>query len=103
MADPMKIRAVARDGVTEVRVQIAHDMENGQRRDDSGAIVPPWFITELTGTHAGRVVLQAQFGAAMSRNPYLAFRFRGGARGETVAVAWKDTRGETRTDAVPIT
>ena len=101
-ANPMKIRANNKDGVTEVKVLISHEMETGQRKDASGAIVPAWFITELTTKHNDRVVLGAEFGTAVSKNPYLAFRFKGGAKGDKVAVTWKDNKGETRTDEAAI-
>ena len=108
MANPMKIRALAREGgaegrLTEVRVQMAHDMETGQRRDEAGALVPAWYITDLVATHNGRVVLQAEFGTAVSRDPYLSFRFRGGARGDRVVLTWRDNRGDSRTDEVLVT
>ncbi|MEO6896124.1 MAG: thiosulfate oxidation carrier complex protein SoxZ, partial [Caldimonas sp.] len=38
MADPMRIRATMKDGVTDVRVLMAHPMETGFRKDASGKI-----------------------------------------------------------------
>ncbi|MBP8307353.1 MAG: thiosulfate oxidation carrier complex protein SoxZ, partial [Burkholderiaceae bacterium] len=32
MPDPMRIRATAKDGVADVRVLMAHEMETGQRK-----------------------------------------------------------------------
>jgi sulfur-oxidizing protein SoxZ len=43
-------------------------------------------------------VLAAQWGPAVSKNPYLQFSFVGGKPGDRVAVTWIDNRGETRTD-----
>ena len=40
MADPMKIRATAKDGVVDVRVLVAHEMESGQRKDAAGKLIP---------------------------------------------------------------
>ncbi|WP_374340907.1 thiosulfate oxidation carrier complex protein SoxZ [Azonexus sp.] len=102
MANPMKIRAANKDGVTEVKVLISHEMETGQRKDANGAIIPAWFITELTAKHGDKVVLQGEFGTAVSKNPYLAFKFKGGAKGEKVAVSWKDNKGDSRTDEATI-
>ena len=102
MANPMKIRANNKDGVTEVKVLISHEMETGQRKDSAGAIVPAWFITELTAKHGDKVVLSSEFGSSISKNPYLAFKFKGGAKGEKIAVSWKDNKGDTRTDEVAI-
>ena len=102
MADPMKIRASAKDGVTEVKILMSHEMETGQRKDANGALVPAHFITEVSAEHNGRQVLAAQFGTAVSKNPYLAFKFKGGAKGEKVIVSWKDNKGDSRTDEAAI-
>ncbi|MGE5769022.1 MAG: thiosulfate oxidation carrier complex protein SoxZ [Betaproteobacteria bacterium] len=102
MGNPMKIRAANKDGVTEVKALISHEMETGQRKDAAGAIVPAWFITELVAKHGDKVVLSAEFGTAVSKNPYLAFKFKGGAKGEKVTVSWKDNKGDTRTDEAVI-
>lgn len=102
MANPMKIRASTKEGVTEVKVLISHEMETGQRKDAAGALVPAWFITELSAKHNDKVVLSSEFGPSVSKNPYLAFKFKGGAKGDKIAVSWKDNKGETRTDEVAI-
>ncbi|MCX8146387.1 MAG: thiosulfate oxidation carrier complex protein SoxZ [Azovibrio sp.] len=102
MANPMKIRAASKDGVTEVKVLMSHEMETGQRKDSSGNLVPAHFITELTATWNGKTVLEAQFGPAVSKNPYLAFKFKGGAKGDKVVVSWKDNKGDSRTDEAAI-
>ncbi|MDD3482373.1 thiosulfate oxidation carrier complex protein SoxZ [Azovibrio restrictus] len=102
MANPMKIRAAVKDGVTEVKVLMSHEMETGQRKDSSGNLVPAHFITELTVVWNGKTVLDAQFGPAVSKNPYLAFKFKGGAKGDKVVVTWKDNKGDSRTDEAAI-
>ena len=102
MANPMKIRAASKDGVTEVKVLISHEMETGQRKDAAGALVPAWFITELTAKHGEKVVLSSEFGSSVSKNPYLAFKFKGGAKGDKLAVSWVDNKGDKRTDEVQI-
>jgi sulfur-oxidizing protein SoxZ len=102
MGDPMKIRASHTDGVTEVKVLMAHPMESGQRKDAQGQIVPAHHITDVTVKNGSKVVLECQWGTAVSQNPYLAFKFKGGAKGEKISVNWKDTKGDTRTDEAAI-
>jgi sulfur-oxidizing protein SoxZ len=102
MGNPMKIRAANKDGVTEVKVLVSHEMETGQRKDSAGAIVPAWFITELTAKHGDKVVLNSEFGPSVSKNPYLAFKFKGGAKGDKITVSWKDNKGDSRTDEAAI-
>ncbi|MBL8477575.1 MAG: thiosulfate oxidation carrier complex protein SoxZ [Methyloversatilis sp.] len=98
----MRIRAASNGTETEVKILMSHDMETGQRKDASGALVPAHHITELTATHNGRVVLAAQFGPAVSKNPYLQFKFAGGAKGDKVNVSWVDNKGDKRTDEVVV-
>ena len=102
MADPMRIRAVAKDGIVNVKVLMSHEMETGQRKDASGTIVPAHFIQSVTATHNGKVVLSAQWGAAVSKNPFLEFNFRGGQKGDKVQVTWTDNKGDKRTDEAAI-
>ncbi len=98
----MRIRAaVGRDGIVEVRVLMSHEMESGQRTE-AGAVVPAWFINQVTATHNGRTVMTAQWGPAVSKNPYFAFKFRGGKAGDKISLRWTDNRNETRTDEATI-
>ncbi|MGA9394311.1 MAG: thiosulfate oxidation carrier complex protein SoxZ [Azonexus sp.] len=100
--NPMKIRAANNGGVTEVKALIGHDMETGQRKDSAGAVIPAWFITELTAKHNDKLILSSEFGTSISKNPFLAFKFKGGAKGDKITVSWKDNKGETRTDEAVI-
>ncbi len=102
MSDPMKIRAVIAGDTTDVRVLVAHEMETGLRKDADGRTVPAWFIETVTATHNGRTVLAAHWGPAVAKNPLLAFRFKGAARGDKVQVTWVDSRGGRRTDEATI-
>ena len=103
MAKPMKVRARSVDGVTDVRMLMRHDMESGQRKDSAGVIIPAHYIQNVTVKHGQRVVLFAQWGPAVSKNPYLAFKFDGGAAGDRIEVTWVDNKGDSRTDETIIT
>lgn len=98
MTSPTRIRATLNEGHTEVRMLMQHDMENGRRKDEAGSLIPAWYITDMEVKHGERIVLQGQFGTSVSKNPYLIFRFDGGAKGEVVSVSWSDNRGERRKD-----
>ena len=102
MADPMRIRAVARDGMVNVKVLMSHEMETGQRKDASGKLVAPHFIQNVSATYQGKTVLRAQWGPAVSKNPFLEFKFKGGQKGDKVVVFWEDNKGEKRTDEATI-
>jgi sulfur-oxidizing protein SoxZ len=98
----MKIRASLRDGVADVRVLMAHEMETGQRKDASGNLVAAWHITEVTATLNGTPVLKVQWGPAISKNPYLSFKVKGAKSGDTISVTWTDNKGDKRTDEAKV-
>src|SRR5437867_13111467 len=102
MADPMKIRATTLGDSTEVKVLMSHEMETGQRKDAQGQTIPAWFIQNVSVTSNGRTVLSAQWGTAVSKNPFLSFKFKGGAKGDRIAVSWMDNRGDKRADEAVI-
>ncbi|HSC23966.1 MAG TPA: thiosulfate oxidation carrier complex protein SoxZ [Casimicrobiaceae bacterium] len=102
MADPMKIRANLVGDATEVKVLMSHEMETGQRKDAQGGVIAAWFIQKVTVLHDDKVVLSAQWGPAVSKNPFVSFRFKGGAKGDKVKITWVDNRIDTRTDEASI-
>jgi sulfur-oxidizing protein SoxZ len=102
MADPMKIRASVVGDSTEVKVLMSHEMETGQRKDAKGQTIPAWFIQNVTVAWNDRTVLSAQWGTAVSKNPFLSFRFKGGAKGDKITITWVDNHGDRRTDEAQI-
>jgi len=102
MADPMRIRAQASGDKATVRVLMSHEMESGQRKDAAGKLVPAWHITEVTAALNGKQVLAAEWGPAVSKNPFLQFAIKGAKAGDKVAATWKDNKGDSRTDEVTV-
>ncbi|MSQ62551.1 MAG: thiosulfate oxidation carrier complex protein SoxZ [Betaproteobacteria bacterium] len=102
MADPMRIRVAARDGVVNVKILMSHEMETGQRKDGAGKLVSAHYISKVTATHKGQTVLSAEWGPAVAKNPFLEFNFKGGQKGDKIAVTWEDNKGESRTDETTI-
>jgi len=102
MPDPMKIRATLTGDTTEVKVLMNHEMETGQRKDAQGKVIPAWFIQNVSVTWNAKTVLSAQWGTAIAKNPFVSFKFKGGAKGDKIAITWVDNRAEKRTDEVTI-
>ena len=95
MAEPMRIRATMAGDVADVKVLMNHPMETGTRKDaKTGQLVPAHFIQEVTATINGKDVLNANIGAAVSKNPYLGFKVKGAKAGDKVVVSWMDNQGE---------
>jgi len=92
----IKMRAKVADGVTTIKALISHPMETGNSKDKkTGKPIPAHFIQEVVCEHNGNTVLTAEWGAAISKNPYLSFRFTGGNAGDTVKLSWVDNTGKT--------
>ncbi|MBL8370273.1 MAG: thiosulfate oxidation carrier complex protein SoxZ [Burkholderiaceae bacterium] len=102
MADPMRIRAQAAGDKATVRVLMSHEMETGQRKDAAGKTIPAWFIQNVEAKHNGKTVMTAEWGTAVSKNPFLQFSVKGAKAGDKIAVTWKDNKGETRTDEATV-
>lgn len=94
MADPMKVRATLKGDTADVRVLMGHPMENGQRKDGAGKIIPMHFIQEVTVKLNGKTVIEGQISQAISRNPVFSFRVKGAKTGDKVEISWLDNKGD---------
>jgi len=102
MADPMKIRAKMEGDKVDVRILMAHAMATGQRKDAQGKVIPACFIQNVTATCNGKTVLSAEWGPAVAKNPFLAFKFSGARAGDKIVVTWTDNHGDKRSDEATI-
>ena len=91
----IKMRAATTDGVTTIKALISHPMDTGLVKDKkTGQTIPAHFIQEVVCKHKDTTVMTANWGAAISKNPYLSFKFSGAAAGDTVSLSWVDNKGE---------
>ena len=96
MANGIKIRATAKRGSTTVKALMSHPMHTGLRKNKkTGKKIPAHFIQEVTCSHNGTNVMTADWGTAISKNPYLSFKFNGAKSGDTLKVSWVDNKGES--------
>jgi sulfur-oxidizing protein SoxZ len=97
MGDPMRVRAAENGGTVDVKILMKHDMESGQRKDAAGKTIPQWFIRTVNVKANGKDVFNGQFGPAVSKDPFLNFKYKG-AKGDKITVTWIDNKGDQRTD-----
>lgn len=102
MAQPMRIRAKLKGDEVEAKILVQHVMETGLRKGADGAKIPPNYIKTLIVKYDGKVVLESVMGIAVSKDPFLSFSFKGGAKGGKLSVTWVDNLDATRTDAVTV-
>jgi sulfur-oxidizing protein SoxZ len=70
-------------------------MDSGFLKDSAGKLIPPHFIEVLTFEHQGKPIFIANWGPAVSKNPYLKFHFKGGKKGDDLTISWIDNEGKS--------
>ena len=94
MAEGMKMRAALQGDVAEVKVLMSHPMESGTRKDaKTDKLVPAHFINQVVATLNGKTVMEAQWGTAISKNPFLGFKVKGVKAGDKIAINAVDNMG----------
>jgi sulfur-oxidizing protein SoxZ len=95
MASSIRVRATSSGETTEVQVLIQHPMDSGFVKDAKGELIPPHFIQQLTFEHDGKTVFSADWGGAVSKDPYVKFAFKGAKKGDELKISWLDNKGAT--------
>jgi len=92
----IRIRAKLKGDETEVKALMSHPMDTGLAKDKkTGEKIPAHYIKEVKCEHNGKSVLVANWGVAISKNPYLSFKFKGGAKGDTIKISWNDNKDDS--------
>lgn len=95
MAKSIKVRAKARKGTVTVKALMNHPMETGLRKDKkTGKLIPAHHIQEVSAKVGGTTVMDAVWGGAISKNPYLSFKYNG-AKGDSLTLSWVDNKGNS--------
>jgi len=95
MADGIKkIRAELKGDIAEIKVLMSHPMETGTRKDGkTGNPIPEHFINQVFATVNDKAVMEAQWGAAISKDPFLSFKVKGAKAGDKVVINAVDNLG----------
>lgn len=95
MADPIKIRAQLSGDLLDIKILMGHIMETGQRKDPrTGQITPAHYIQNVSVGLNNKTVMAAQWGPAISKDPFLGLKVKGAKSGDKVTVNWEDNKGE---------
>ena len=93
MASTIRVRATSSGDTTEVQALIQHPMDSGFVKNSAGELIPPHFIQQLTFEYGGKPVFIADWGPAVSKDPYVKFSFKGGKKGGDLKISWLDNKG----------
>lgn len=97
MADKnIKLRARLKNGIVTMKALLKHPMETGLRKDKlTGLNIPAYHITEISCHRKDDLLFSCQWGPGVSKNPFLSFTLKGIAKGETLTLAYVDSKGLT--------
>ncbi|HIP53151.1 MAG TPA: thiosulfate oxidation carrier complex protein SoxZ [Chromatiales bacterium] len=99
----IKIRAKNKGGITTVKALMTHPMETGLRKDKkTGKKIPAHFIQEVICKWKDEVALNANWSGAVSKNPYLSFKFKGGEKGDPIELSWVDNKGNSQSKTAKV-
>ena len=99
----IRIRAKLKGDTTEVKALMSHAMDTGLAKDKkTGEKIPAHYIKEVKCEHNGKSVMIANWGVAISKNPYLSFKFKGGAKGDTIKISWNDNKDDSDSEEAKI-
>lgn len=96
MSKTIRLRTKKVPEGTKVSILFRHPMETGLRTDKkTGSKIPAHFIKEVKCFHNKNLVLEADWGVAISKNPYLSFVLEKAKAGDTISVSWSDNLGKS--------
>jgi sulfur-oxidizing protein SoxZ len=93
----LRVPATAKKGeVIEIKTLVTHPMENGQRKDADGKIVPRLIVNSLKVTYNDKPVVNMKLEPAIAANPFLSFFVRVEESG-TLKFTWADDTDQSWT------
>lgn len=102
MASSIRVRATSNGDITEVQALIQHPMDTGLVKNPNGELIPAHFIQELRFECNGKDVFVANWGTAVSKDPYVKFSFKGAKKGDELKISWIDNKGASDTTTAKI-
>src|SRR5271156_1253711 len=97
MASSIRVRATTSGDTTEVQALIQHPMDSGFVKDAQGVLIPPHHIETVQFEEGGKTGLNALWGPAVSKDPFVKFSFKGAKKGDDLKITWIDNKSATDT------
>ena len=96
----MKVKAKLKNGVVKVKAMAKHAMSTyNQMEKKTGNREDANFITYMTGTVNGEMVIEMSTSQFLSKNPIFKFKLKGDefAKGDKLIMTWIDRSGKSKT------
>ena len=78
------------------------NLDTGLVKNPSGELIPAHYIRELKFECNGKDVFVADWGTAVSKDPYVKFSFKGAKKGDDLKISWTDNKGGSDTTTAKI-
>ena len=88
----IKVKAKEKKGIVKAKLLIKHPMESGMRKDKEGKLIPIHHLKEVKVDYKGEIVFHGEFGTGVSKDPFVAFAFKG-AKGDSFKIDAVDSKG----------
>ncbi|MFT4927243.1 MAG: sulfur-oxidizing protein SoxZ [Phenylobacterium sp.] len=92
----IKVKAKEKKGIVKVKMLVQHPMKTGRTKDANGVLIPAHHLTEVKVDYKGDTVFHGEFGTAVSKDPFMAFSFKG-SKGDSFKISAVDNQGKTGT------
>jgi len=102
MASSIRVRATSNGDIIEVQALIQHPMDTGLVKNPAGELIPAHYIQQLKFECNGKDVFVADWGTAVSKDPYVKFSFKGAKKGDELKISWTDNKGASDTTTAKI-
>ncbi|RTM05999.1 MAG: thiosulfate oxidation carrier complex protein SoxZ [Bradyrhizobiaceae bacterium] len=102
MASSIRVRATSNGDITEVQALIQHPMDTGLVKNPAGELIPAHYIQQLKFECNGKDVFVADWGTAVSKDPYVKFSFKGAKKRDELKISWTDNKGASDTTTAKI-
>mgnify|MGYP001576622410 CR=1 FL=1 len=98
----INVPARARRGeIIEIKALVAHAMETGFRRTQTGELIPRDIIRRFVCTYNGTEIFRAEFHPAIAANPFIAYTTLATESG-TIAFQWTGDNGFSVSESAAI-
>jgi len=102
MPKPVKIKGRIKAGVASIKSLMPHPMTTGTQRDAEGNLIPAHYIKDVTCKKNDDVILTANWGPSVSKDPFFAFKVKDAVAGDVIEISWVDNLGETSSGSLTL-
>lgn len=90
----MRIKAKLKKGIVTVMAMAKHPMYSGLEAKKAGT--KQNYITYMKAETNGQIVYEVNMSQFFSKDPFVKFQYKGGAKGDKIVFTWVDLSGKKK-------